>query len=132
MKWNLLTVMCKVAIFSLCCFTSIHSLASEYVELKPEFVLNYGNDNKLHYLKVEVSLRSMGYAESLDINHHADLIRHEIIMEISKQPVDVINSTEGKQQVQERVLERIRTVLTEETGQPLVDRVLFINFIVQR
>jgi flagellar protein FliL len=106
--------------------------ASDYVELKPEFVLNYGLDDKLHYLKVEVSLRTSEEMAGLDINYHADLLRHEIILEVSKQPVDVITSTEGKQLVQEAVLERLRNVLTQETGKPLVDRVLFVNFIVQR
>ncbi|BCE01070.1 flagellar basal body-associated FliL family protein [Marinicellulosiphila megalodicopiae] len=108
------------------------AFSREYVEIKPEFIVNYGMDQKLHFMKFEMSLRLEDSADALDVNIHADLIRHEMIMLMSRQETSAINSVEGKIEIQEQALEAIQKVFLEEFGKKMVDRVLFLNYIVQK
>jgi len=108
------------------------AFAREYVEIKPEFVVNYGSGVKLSFMKFEMSVRLEDPADALDVNIHADLIRHEMILLMSRQEGATLASVEGKTAIQEEALGSIQKVFMEEFGKKMVDRVLFLNFIVQK
>lgn len=119
-----------VGLFSL--LIGVSGFAVDYVELKPEFVLNYGKEGKLRFMKVEVSVRVKSSGSVLEINEHADLIRHQVIMIISRQSVDKMLAPEGKESVRDELLSAVQIALTEELGKPTIDSVLFTNFVIQR
>lgn len=102
-----------------------------YVALEPEFTINYGQEGRLRYLQTAVTLQASDNAAALDVNIHSDAIRHEIIMMISEQSGEEIRSAQSRKAMQEQLLERIRSLLEEETGRPLVENVLFTAFVVQ-
>ena len=83
-------------------------------------------------MKFKISVRLEDPADALDVNIHADLIRHEMILLMSRQEGATLGSVEGKVAIQEEALELIQKVLMEEFGKEMVDRVLFLDFIVQK
>ncbi|MCJ8311837.1 MAG: flagellar basal body-associated FliL family protein [Saccharospirillaceae bacterium] len=107
------------------------AIAREYVEITPEFVVNYGSGVKLRFMKFEISVQLEDSGDALDVNIHADLIRHEMILLMSRQEGATLTSVDGKIKIQEEALELIQKVFMEEFGKKMVSRVLFLNFIVQ-
>jgi len=106
--------------------------APAYVELKPQFVVNYGEGSRLRYLKAEVTLRTRDPMSAHEIHKHADYLRHELVLLLSRQTVQTVSTAEGKEALRDAALKAVQEVLLRETGQVLVDQVLFTNFIVQR
>jgi flagellar FliL protein len=106
--------------------------APSYVELKPEFVVNYGQDGRLRYLKAEVTLVARDDSAAIEINHHADYLRHQLVMLLSRQTLDTLNTPSGKDLLREQALKLLQAVMLQETGQSMIDQVLFTNFVIQR
>jgi flagellar FliL protein len=104
---------------------------ASYVDLEPSFTLNYGDLNRTRYLQAAITLRVRDQAAALEVTAHSDAIRHAVIMLFSRQPVDSIRSTEGRDQILEQALRDLQNLMIEETGEGLIDRVLFTSWVVQ-
>ena len=103
-----------------------------YVELQPEFIVNYGAGTKVRYLKTAISLRVENTAAEASVNHHSDAIRHEIILQLSQQSSEDILNAENKSKLRKDIVNALQKVLKEETGMKLVNDLLFTEWIVQR
>ena len=109
------------------------SAASEYLELKPAFIANYGGAGPIHYLKVDVALRLVKEEKAAAlVDHHMPYIRHILVMMLSRQTDETISSMEGKEKLRADALAEVQKTLQAEEGQPLVEDLLFTNFVVQR
>ncbi len=107
-------------------------VASNYIDLKPPFTVNYGGVGRLRYLKTEISLRVAGGMEGQGaIRHHMPYIRHTIVMTLSKASDEDLSSMEGRELLRQNVLEAIREVLITEEGKEHVLDLLFNSFVVQ-
>lgn len=102
-----------------------------YVALEPEFTVNYGEGDRLRYLQAAVTLQVADNNAALEVNVHSDALRHEIIMTISEQTAETIRSSQNRQIMQEELLDRLRALMEEETGEPMIEQVLFTSFVVQ-
>ncbi len=102
-----------------------------YVALTPSFVTNYGNDSRLHYLKVDISVRVESLPNSHKVETHTPQIRHHIILLLSQQTSDGVNTHEGRQKLRADALRAVQDVLEAEEGEKIVTDLLFDNFVVQ-
>lgn len=101
-----------------------------YYEMEPAFVANYGTSNtKLKFLKATVSLRTVGSKAQGIIFQHNPLVRHEIVMLLSRQTEESLTSQET---VRLEALKVVQDALEEVTGDKQVEDLLFTTFIVQR
>jgi len=103
---------------------------SQYVELRPAFVTNFGGPGKLRYMKAEITLR-VGTEGMSSIRQHMPYLRHVIIRTLSNQTEEDISSMEGKELLRQACLEAVRGVLVEENGSHAVNDLLFNSLIVQ-
>lgn len=124
----------------LCLFSAITMVYAEdppaatgpsYVELEPSFTLNYGTSARLRYIQASITLRVRDSAAALDVTAHSDAIRHQIIMLFSRQTPEQIKSSIGRNEILDQALQELQELMIKETGRPLIDRVLFTDFIVQ-
>ncbi len=107
--------------------------ATQYVDLKPAFVVNYGGAGRLRYLKTEISLRVAAGPEGASaIRHHMPYIRHTLVMLLSRASQEDLSSMEGREMLRQEALEAVREVLVEEEGEQQVVDLLFNSFVVQR
>ncbi|MDB6062614.1 MAG: flagellar basal body-associated protein FliL-like protein [Verrucomicrobiaceae bacterium] len=107
--------------------------SSEYLDIKPALITNYGGPGPIHFIKVEIALRVGKDPEAgLKVAHHMPHIRHELVMLFSRQTEDSIGTMEGKEQLRKDALAAVQKVVQEEEGKPIVEDLLFNNFIVQR
>lgn len=103
-----------------------------YIPIKPSFVTNYeGKNGRLSYLKIDVSIRVETFAHTEPVERHRPQIRHRLIMFLTQQTADVINSPEGRQELRAQALQIVQELLTEEEGVPIATDLLFDNFVVQ-
>ncbi|MDX1693982.1 MAG: flagellar basal body-associated FliL family protein [Ketobacteraceae bacterium] len=102
----------------------------QYVPLKPAFITNYQAD-KLRYFKTDVTVKVRGNATAQAISRHLPYIRHNLVMLFSSQSGETLNSTEGKQKLQEDAATQVIAVLNEENETSQVEGILFTSFIVE-
>ena len=108
-------------------------VSSEYVEIKPALITNYGGPGPIHFLKADISLRvSKDNDAAVNVMHHLPHIRHELVMLFSKQTDDSLSTMEGKEKLRTDALAAVQKVVQDEEGKNLVEDLLFTNFIVQR
>ncbi len=108
--------------------------STNYYALKPAFVANFGTGQtkKLKFLKAEITVRaSSGVAINNVMNNDA-LVRHEIVMLLSKQTEESLTSSKGQETVRKAALEVVQAALKEETGDEQINDLLFTSFVVQR
>lgn len=103
-----------------------------YVPIKPAFVVNYGGQGKLKYMKLEVSLKVADTLSSNAVRHHMPLIRDYLVRAFSRLQDEDVDTQQGKEGVRLAALEGIKTLLEEEDGKQGVTGLYFNNFVIQR
>lgn len=108
-----------------------------YLPLKPPFVVNYGGQGRLKYLKAELSVRVKDSNAANSIRHHMPFIRNNLVLLFSKQRDEDIDTQEGKELLRQAALEEIRAIVLAEDGERddggsgIVD-LYFNNFVIQK
>ena len=105
-----------------------------YAELDPTFVTNVGvaDAGRLAYIKTDVALQIRGPTAREAVTHHKPALRSIIIMALSRQDENAISTTEGRETLKREALTQLQAYLVAEEKLPMVDDMLFTNFIVQR
>ncbi|UZE96522.1 flagellar basal body-associated FliL family protein [Alkalimarinus alittae] len=105
----------------------------QYVDLKPAFVANFGGATpKLKFVKTDMSVRTHSVEDAKLIRQHMPLIRNEVVLLLSAQTEDDISTMEGQEKLRLALLDKIKSVLKEETGSPTAEDLLFTSFVLQR
>jgi flagellar FliL protein len=106
----------------------------QYHDLTPPFVANFGSGNgkKLKFLKAGVSVRTSSGAAVNEVMNHDALVRHQIVMLLSRQTEETLGTSAGQEKVRLEALELVQQILEEETGDGQIDDLLFTSFVVQR
>lgn len=104
-----------------------------YYGFDPDIVTNYvsGNRRSLGYIRVSVELMIPDRQLLRLIEHHEPLILDTIIGVFTKQPEDKIKSLTGREEIRVSIREDLKKVLVRETGQPIIDDILFTKYIYQ-
>ncbi len=103
-----------------------------YVPLSPPFVINYGGVGRLKYIKTEISVRTADSATASAIKHNMPLIRNAIVMLISRQSEEDIDSQLGIESLREEAKNEMISLLKLEQSACEVTEVFFNSFIVQK
>ncbi len=103
-----------------------------YIPLKPPFVVNYGGVGRLHYMKIEVSLKVSDEVGANAIRHHMPYIRNNLVLLFSKQDLDQMDTQEGKELMRKLALEEITTILKAEEGESKVEDLYFNQLVIQK
>lgn len=104
-----------------------------YVSLTPPFVGNYALDGgpKLRVYKADIALRVTGAEAEAAVKRNDALIRNQLVALFTQQTVDSMSSAEAKEKIRQEALKQVQQVMNTEEGKPVVDDLLFNNFIVQ-
>lgn len=128
------SVYCSLLLSMFLTFISTSALAEgRYIALEPEFVVNYGNgeDTKVRYVAVNITLKARSDLASIDVIQHSDALRHAIIMTLSRQSVETMHSAQAQVAMRNQLLQAVQGVMLEEAGDTLIDQVLFTSFVLQ-
>ncbi len=103
-----------------------------YIDLVPPFVVNYGGQGRIRFVRTKITLRVRVGEFEQDVRRHVHPIRHLIVMGISGADADTVETTEGQKKLRKQLLDDIRDFLEKETGKQGVADLLFQTFLVQR
>lgn len=102
-----------------------------YIPLEPAFVTNYGGPGRLKYVKVDMTLMVDNLSASTAVQQHLPLIRNAVVLNLARQNENNVVTPTGQERIRQQVLQVLQETLQRETGQPVVNEVLFTNFIYQ-
>ena len=102
-----------------------------YFELKPEFVVNFEDEQKASYLQVNIQLMTRNSQAISILEEHAPLIRNNILLQLSGQKYNELRTLEGKEKMRAEVLAAVQQIVETELGAPAVEAVFFTSFIMQ-
>lgn len=131
-----------LACLVLLCATTLRAHAAgdvQYVEMQPPFVVNVGSTGRIGYLQTEVSLRTNTRGAAV-LEYHMPLLRHEMIMLLSRQSPQTLNSPQEREALRLQALDTLRSALAQAGPTPgtdgpteqAIEDLLFTSFIIQR
>ncbi len=130
-----LKVLVWLVVFALLSGTSFSSVAQAdevvYVPLQPAFVTNYGGPGRLKYLKVDITLMVSAPRAQQALELHMPLVRNTIVLSLARQTDNNVSSTSGQERIRRQLLQDLQETLERNLEHPIVDEVLFTNFIYQ-
>lgn len=101
-----------------------------YYGFEPQIVTNYvAVKKKMGYVRLSVELMISDSSNYEAVEHHAPLLRDAIITIIGQQPEAKIKSINGRQEIQRLCEEKVKNLLTKETGKPLIKKLLFTQWL---
>lgn len=112
--------------------TMSNDLSDQYIRFETAFTFNLpGKTKRGHMVQVEPVLVVHGTANATLAQQHLPLISSTISEICSQQDFESLASPSGRQRFKRLLLDGIRTKLTGVVNQPLVEQVLFTNFVMQ-
>ncbi len=103
---------------------------TEYVEITPEIVTNYGDSGRLHFLRAKATARATGSDAADAVRYHMAFIQNTLLMLLGGQSLEQATSMEAREQLRQQALTEINEFLVAE-GEPKIDDLLFTEFLVQ-
>lgn len=124
---------CLLLLGVLCLLGGGPVYAVSYVTFDEHFTTNFGDPEKpkLSYLRVNVSMKVADDSTATRVRGHEPFIRDLIIRHLVRQKVETVRTEEAKTQLLTDIKTSVTEFLTEEEGEPLVEDVLFTEFVVQ-
>ena len=128
MKKNLLILITLLS-FALS-LSSVKAADYAYFGFEPSIITNYvAVKKKLGYVRLTVELMIEDSSNYETVEHHAPLLRDAIITIIGQQPEAKVKSINGRQEIQRLCEIKVKNILTKETGQPLIKKLLFTQWL---
>jgi flagellar FliL protein len=104
---------------------------SIYESLDPAFLANYLVNGRQRYLQMSLSVLAREQEGIDGVHAHMPLIRNRIVMILSGETFEGLQSDEGRVQLQQKLLAGIQEILQKETGKPGIEQVFFTNLVMQ-
>lgn len=105
--------------------------SAQYYELQPEFVLNYGQDGRVRFLRLVVTLVVADRAGVDAVTIHSAGLRHQVVMQVTAATREDLTDISRRAELRERIKVAMQEYLMRETGFNYVEDVLFSNLILQ-
>jgi flagellar FliL protein len=102
-----------------------------YYPLTPAFVVNFEDKGRSRFLQAELTLLLRDAEVPAALDMHMPAIRNAMVMLLSSQQFETLQTAEGKDALREQALLKLQEVLQKEIGKPGVEQVLFVNFVMQ-
>lgn len=101
-----------------------------YFQLQQPFTSNMVDSDAFAQISVAVSTYyDMRVVDA--IKTHEMAIRSQVLMMLAEQPQQMLDTPQGKQQLQKKIRAIINDVLKQKTGYGGVDNVYFTSFVIQ-
>ncbi|WP_085623134.1 MULTISPECIES: flagellar basal body-associated protein FliL [unclassified Pseudomonas] len=106
--------------------------AAIYEALAPAFVVNFNQNGRQRYMQVSITLQARNQADLDALKVHMPVIRNNLVMMFSGQGFDTLaGSPVGQEMLRQKATAVVQEVAQKEVGKPVVDQLLFTNFVLQ-
>nr|WP_314875854.1 flagellar basal body-associated protein FliL [uncultured Pseudomonas sp.] len=106
--------------------------AAIYEPLAPAFVVNFNQNGRQRYMQVSITLQGRNQADIDALKVHMPVIRNNLVMMFSGQGFDALaSSSVGQEMLRQKATAVVQEVAQKEVGKPVIDQLLFTNFVLQ-
>lgn len=102
-----------------------------YFSLDPPFIVNFTGKSRARFLQVSIEGLTRDIKVKEDITKHFPQVRNNLVLLLSGQTYEDLNTPEGKTTLRKQVLKEVQKVLEAETGKEGVEDVYFTSFVMQ-
>ena len=107
-------------------------LPARYVTLDPPFVVNFEAESAVRFLQITVSVMTRDPEVEKLIKDNDPRIRNDLLFILGNQNYQSVSKQEGKNDLQNRCLEAVRTVVKDSGGDAAkVEALYFTSFVMQ-
>ena len=104
---------------------------AKYVSFDPPFVVNF-KEGAVKFLQVSIQVMTRDATTERELKDNDPAIRNAILTLLDGQTYDVVSTAEGKEQLRQNALEKVRDVMKGEGADPTkVEAVYFTAFVMQ-
>ncbi len=119
-----------ILLLALLSTASVKAADYAYFGFEPSIVTNYvAVKKKMGYVRLTVELMIEDASNYEVVEHHSPLLRDAIINIIGQQPESKVKSINGRHEIQRLCEEKVKQLLEQETGKPLIKKLLFTQWL---
>ncbi|EWS99249.1 flagellar basal body-associated protein FliL-like protein [Pseudoalteromonas sp. SCSIO_11900] len=102
-----------------------------YFGFEPDIITNYigPSSKKMGYVRVTVDLMLNKTSDIAIVEHHTPLLRDALVEILSKEHENKIKSLTGREQIRLKSVEKLKSLLKEETGHEIIRDLLFTKYL---
>lgn len=104
---------------------------SIYYKLEKPFVVNIRSSGRQRHMQINVSIKGKDPQAMAMISKHEPVIKNDLNQLFSSQEVQVLQTKEGLEKLNQDATKTVQSFLQKEIGSPGIDQVLFENFVMQ-
>ncbi|MGD8109497.1 flagellar basal body-associated protein FliL [Vibrio sp. TRT 21S02] len=102
-----------------------------YVNLAQPFLFNVTGDKRNRMVQIKVQLMVRGIDNENLAKYHSPLIESSLISTFASATVEQLRTTNGRVELRDKATEDIKAALNRAIGNPVIERVLFTDFVIQ-
>jgi len=102
-----------------------------YVNIAQPFVFNVTGDNRNRVVQIKVQLMVRGTENDNLARYHSPLVESTLLATFASATVEQLRTTNGRVELRDKATDDIKAALTKVVGQPVIERVLFTDFVMQ-
>ncbi len=102
-----------------------------YVSLPEAIIANLPSATKARTIKLQVSFAVKNTHAEAAVKKHLPLLGSEVLMLLSATTAEQLMSAEGQQAFRDESLKKVQEAMQREEKKPLVEKILFTQFVMQ-
>ncbi len=102
-----------------------------YVNIAQPFVFNVTGDSRNRVVQIKVQLMIRGSENDGLARYHSPLIESTLLATFASATVDQLREPTGRTELRDKATNDIKAAMTKVVGQPVIERVLFTDFVMQ-
>lgn len=102
-----------------------------YINLEPEFIVNFAGDQEASYMQVEVQLMAREQYFVDEVMKKMPAIRHQILLILSNQKFVELKTRDGKNKLRTEILNKVQEMIPGNPKVPAIEAVYFTMFVMQ-
>lgn len=102
-----------------------------YVNIPQPFIFNVTGDKRDRLVQIKVQLMVRGTDNENLASHHSPLIESSLLSTFASATVEQLRSANGRIELRDKATEDIKASLSRAVGKPVIERVLFTDFVIQ-
>lgn len=104
---------------------------AEYIGVPESITSNLPGEKKSLTVQIKMSFLVRSGDAKDAVKTHMPRLKNDVLMLVSQETADELRTPEGRVALQQKSLETVQATLTALTGEPMIEKVLFISFVMQ-
>ncbi|KOO07025.1 flagellar basal body-associated protein FliL [Vibrio hepatarius] len=102
-----------------------------YVNIAQPFIFNITGDKRDRLVQIKVQLMVRGTENENLARYHSPLVESTLLSTFASATVEQLRSANGRIELRDKATDDIKASLNRAVGQPVIERVLFTDFVIQ-